>query len=206
MKTTFGARWQNGPARERRARVAVETNALVLTPNDEECAPREVLFDELVAVEIRPSADPAGKYATIVLKLRAGDFIELESNVDRWIVANLLGQLLAHGLGATQRILVSARLKPGSRERVRELLRAGPPFTPDETRFALHEVYLLDDEALLLFATQPGVTAGTIDEPDLWAATAAWHDLITGEVRIGESVYSWSREQPTAVAHFGLGY
>jgi hypothetical protein len=45
--------------------------------------PREIPFDELIGVEIRPSQEPSGRRSTLVVKLRAGDSFALESDVDR---------------------------------------------------------------------------------------------------------------------------
>jgi hypothetical protein len=179
----------------------------VLSSVEAEGEPREIPFDELIGVEIRPSQDPSGGRSTLVVKLRGGDSIELESNVDRWIVAHLLERLFAQGLGGTQRILVAVRLKPGSRERARELLRVGPPFQPDASRLVLHEVYLLEEEALFLFVSDEPTVFQTLAEPDLWAAVGAWRELIAGEIRLAERVYAWSRDADAVPeAHFGLGY
>jgi hypothetical protein len=192
----------------RAARLHVEDEAVVLSPAQGNDEPREIPYDDLVGVEIRPPGDTGGARPAIVLKLRGGDALELESNVDRWIVAQLLERLFAHGLGGTHRILVAARLWPGAGERVRELLHGGPPFPPEATPLVLHEVYLLEDEVLFLFVTEDAAAVETLAEPDFWAAAGAWRELVAGEIRLAERVYAWSREeQPTTGAHhFGLGF
>ena len=198
-------RWSNGADEPQPARLSVEADSLVLTPIGGG-ASREFPLDEIVAVEIRPPGEPA-RSATIVVTLRNGDTIELDSNVDRWIASHLLERLFSRGLGGSRRILVGARLKPGAGDRARELLRGGPPFPPEATPLVLHEAYLVGDEVVFLFDTDDAMAFEQVAEPDFWAAAGAWRDLITGEVRLAERVYSWSRDEPSAIEPpVGLGY
>jgi len=208
VRATFGVTWKNRDGAARSARLSIERTEIVLTSLDRAGGRRKVPFDELVAIESVPPAEHAGdERPTLVMKLRGGDEIELRSNVDRWIVADLLEGLFAHGLGGTRRILVAARLKPGAREQAAMLLRSGPPFPPEATPLVLHEVYLLEDEVLFLFDVEEGVASDALRKPDFWAAAGAWRDLIDGEVRLAERVYRWSRERRAVTdSRFGLGF
>jgi hypothetical protein len=211
MRVSYHVIWGEGPRGPKAARLSIEPKSIVLeTVGEEEIVVREVPLDELVAVELRPAASGPGRSARLILKLDGGDAIELETPVERWIVADLLERLFAHvlgGGGGRQRVLLAVKLKPGMDEAVRELLRGGPPFDPQGTALTLHEVYLLEDEALFLFEIDAGVATESLVEPDFWAAAGVWRELIAGGARLAESVYSWRREEQAAGGpHFGLGY
>lgn len=60
-------------------------------------------------------------------------------------------------------------------------------------------------EAILEFeAANDGALEALLGQVDLWAAAAAWRDLIAGPPRLAEVVYAWERMEPTDVA-IGLG-
>jgi hypothetical protein len=50
-----------------------------------------------------------------------------------------------------QRVIVTAKLKPGSHEAAAELLRSGPPYDPGEIGLVRHGVYLGSSEVVFLF-------------------------------------------------------
>jgi len=204
MRVSYGVLWRSGGGEPVPARLRIAPTALVLTGLGEEGRERAVPLAEIVAVETRPLEE---KRSTVALDLRGGDRLELESNVDRQIVTQLLERLVADGLRGTQRLLVVAPLKPGARQAARELLRSGPPFSLDETPLLLHDVFLLDDQALFLFGSVDGAEMEEPPMPDLWAATGEWRELIAGEVRLAERAYSWSRgEHAAREPHVGLGF
>ena len=204
MKAAFGVLWREHSGESTSARLRVEPARIVLTRNDGNTSERGVALDEIVGVETRAGED--GR-STVALELRGGDRIELESNVERHILTQLLERLFVNGLGATQRILVAARLKPGAHKAARALLRDGPPFPPEATPLVLHDVYLLDDEVLFLFGSEDGAATEALVAPEFWAAGGAWRDVIAGEVRLAERAYSWSRSEPRpGESHFGLGF
>lgn len=207
MKVSYGVVWREGEAPDAAGLLGIEPHALVLRPlEDQSAVEREFAFDEIAAVEIRPPVERP----TLVLRSQSGREAEIESAVDKWILGDLLERIFVHGLGGAQdsrRILVAMKLRPGCREQALELLRGGPPFDPAGTGLALHEVFLLEDEALFLFATHAGEDLERLVEPDFWRSAAAWRELVSGGVRLAEPVYSWHREDAGAhhVGHLGLG-
>jgi hypothetical protein len=207
VKASYSVTWRGSEGGSRPARLTVEPTSVVLT-TIEPAARHEIPLDEIVAVELRPPADEGSP--SLAFESRSGDIIELETPVDRWIVADLLEHLFAHGLGGVrgrQRILLAVKLKPGTHDKVHELVRRGPPFDPGETALTLHEVFLLDDEALFLFETGADTAIEHLVEPDFWRATGAWAELVA-VARLAERVYSWLREddRPTASGIRGPGF
>jgi hypothetical protein len=164
---------------------------------------QEVRFDDIHALEVRGVAE--GR-AIVVLHARAGERVEIESNVDRWLLADLLEKAFCHRLIGAQRrdrLLVSIRLRPGMREATLELLRAGPPFELADTAIVGHDVFLVDDEVLFLFETDEHGAQGE-GATRLWDAVAAWRDLVL-EIRVAERAYHWGRNGAVPPAHVGLG-
>ena len=50
-----------------------------------------------------------------------------------------------------ERYVVTTRLKPGAAPAAEQLLSAGPPFDPAETRLSAHAAYLSKDSVFLVF-------------------------------------------------------
>ena len=100
------------------------------------------------------------------------------------------------GVRGRERLLFTVELKPGSREAALELLRAGPPFDPEETALTAHDAFLLDDQAVFFFETDD-LEALAEQVRGFWESGAAWRELMTGNVRVAEHVYTWTRAEST---------
>ena len=206
MKVSYGVTWCEPPAAALPGQLEVGSRALRFAPfgADGE-ASVELGFDEVEGLEIRPPDERP----TVVLSARGGRQVEIESAVDRWILGDLLEHLFVHALAPgtePRRILVALQIKPGHRRETRELLRTGPPFDPSESGLARHDVFLLDDQVLFVFATHGGRELARFVEPDFWETVAAWRPLMVGGVRLAESAYGWSEGEPAPpVGHPGLG-
>jgi hypothetical protein len=72
------------------------------------------------------------------------------------------------------------------------LLEAGPPFDPAETALAARDAFLLDDEAMFFFETDD-LDALARQARGFWESGTAWRELMTGNVRLAEHVYTWTR-------------
>jgi hypothetical protein len=108
MRISYGIVWREGGA-EHPGRLEVRPHGLVLLPLDGGQVARELAFDEIEWVEIRPLADETGR-AAVVVKVRGDDEIWIESGVDRWIVGDLAGRLFEHGVapgGARRRMVLT---------------------------------------------------------------------------------------------------
>jgi hypothetical protein len=97
----------------------------------------------------------------------------------------------AEGRGR-ERLLFAVELKPGSRESALKLLQDGPPFDPAETALAAHDAFLLDEEAVFFFETDDLETLAK-QAQEFWESGTAWRELMTGNVRLAEHVYTWTR-------------
>jgi hypothetical protein len=91
--------------------------------------------------------------------------------------------------------VVAVRLKPGSVEKVREILREGPPFDLEQTSLERHLVFLGGDELIFFFE------GGHADEKakQLLASCRVLGQAsrigvhIEGTPRLPEEVFGWER-------------
>ena len=213
MKVSYGVIWRESGGEQAEGRLAIGPHSIQLrATGDESLVERELPFDRIASAELRvqgtteSTETPKGRLA---LTSTDGREIQIESAADRWIVGDLVESLFVHSLTDGQvdrRILVALKLRPGSRERAHELLRAGPPFDPSRSALALLDVFLLEDEALFLFQTDGADDLVELVKPNFWQAAAGWRELMSGGVSLAEHVYSWAR-QPRASRelHPGLG-
>ena len=95
---------------------------------------------------------------------------------------------------APVRAVLVLPLAEGAQGRVAELLRGGPPFDPDEVGLGRHQVFLTECEAVFLFeADAPDAADRLLTSSRLWAAAAAWKDLVAGPPRLADNAFSWVR-------------
>jgi hypothetical protein len=97
-------------------------------------------------------------------------------------------------------LVVVVPLRPGAREEARRLLEAGPPFELEATRFHRHTVYLTDAEVVFVFEGTGKSRALDLsaEDPNLWKAARAWHELTAGRPRIAHMLFAWEREEHAA--------
>jgi hypothetical protein len=112
---------------------------------------------------------------------------------------------------APSRALLVLPLVEGAQQRAAELLRHGPPFDPGEIGLGRHHVFLTENEAVFLFESDlPGAAERLLSTSRLWAAAAAWEDLVAGPPRLADNAFSWVRarddDQLSFVGTPGPGY
>jgi hypothetical protein len=96
------------------------------------------------------------------------------------------------------RVAVVARLKPDAEGRAGELVEAGPPFSPGETGFERHAVYLSAGEVVFVFEGPEveWLVNTLLDDPMQWPLNEAfeqWRPLIDGQPRIARERFFWQR-------------
>jgi hypothetical protein len=94
-----------------------------------------------------------------------------------------------------RRFVLTARLKAGSLEEVRAILRKGPSFDLEATNLERHQVYLDRDEVVFLFE---GLHADAevrrlLDNAGALGGANRLAAHVEGEPRIFEEVFSWER-------------
>jgi hypothetical protein len=92
-----------------------------------------------------------------------------------------------------ERVVVVARLRPGSRDRAGEILAAGTPYNVDEAGFRRHSVYLAEETAIFLFeGHQVGaLVRELLNDPARSAAFSVWGPLLDGTPTIAQEAFHW---------------
>lgn len=93
------------------------------------------------------------------------------------------------------RLVFVAPLRPGMRATARSLLAEGPPFDLASTRFDRHEVYLTEEEVVFVFEAAGEVATLEVaaEDPAVWRAARAWHDVLDGRPRVATVEFTWNR-------------
>jgi hypothetical protein len=161
---------------------------------------REIRYDEVRS--IRLVDDPAAP--TLVLERATGDVAIRSVATRAGLLQELVSSLVETGFGKQRRAVVVVPLREGAAEQVRALAAAGPPFDPEEAALLRHELFVTDAEAVFVFDAVSGVALEALSARiDVWAAAAAWRDLVAGPPRLAAIAYSW--EASGAVSGPGLG-
>ena len=104
-----------------------------------------------------------------------------------------------------QHFLITVRLRRGSSETVREILREGPPFDLSETSLERHSVFLTGDELAFLFEGHHAEDeAGRLlSRPDVFGQASRLAKHFAGRPRLPQEVFSWSRPERLDGVDFG---
>jgi hypothetical protein len=107
-------------------------------------------------------------------------------------LADLLAGHKAEQTASASRVAVAVPIKAETRERVRGLIDAGPPFDADDVGLDRHHVFVTEREVIFVFEGQNVRSAvrQLARDARFWKA-AAWRDCIAGRPRIAEEAYSW---------------
>lgn len=199
MRTSYAVRWQSGSGPGHSGCLELGPRTLVFEgSNGGGPASETVSYADVTDFRIvRSPEERLSDRQTLLLERRKGEPIRIAGIVHPGIVSELaerLGSLHVPGEGGPSRAVLVLPLVEGASEGVAELLRKGPPFDPDEVGLQRHQVFLTDSEAIFVFEADSAQAADRLlSSSRLWAAAAAWKDLVAGPPRIADDVYSWTR-------------
>jgi hypothetical protein len=198
MMTDYSISWHGPDGETHVGRLELGAKDLRLTESGDGSA-IEIGYDELQGVSFR-YADNEGQ-PSLVLYRPGGSYVLSSTVMGAGVVPELVGRLAELRLLASRRAIVVLPLKEGALEHARELAAKGPPFDPAATGLTRHRLLLTSHEAIFEFeAANEGALEALLGQADLWAAAAAWRDLIAGPPRLAEVAYAWERMEPTDVA------
>jgi hypothetical protein len=208
MRTSYAVTWQKADEVSHSGRLELKSRALAFEGSNGDGAESETIpYEDVTGVRIaRSPGDRLSGRQTLVLERRNGDSIRIASIVHPGIISELAERLASLHLvdqGTSTRAVVVLPLVEGAADRAAELLRGGPPFDPDEVGLGRHQVFLTESEAIFLFEADSSQAADRLLSDDrLWAAAAAWKDVVAGPPRLAEDAYSWSRPKRTDFVSF----
>jgi hypothetical protein len=94
----------------------------------------------------------------------------------------------------TERLAVVARLRPGSRERARQILAGGAPYGLDEAGFGRHSVFLAEEEVVVFVFEGPGIEGlvrDLVDDPTSSSTFSVWGPLLDGTPVLAREEFYW---------------
>jgi hypothetical protein len=91
------------------------------------------------------------------------------------------------------RIVLVAKLKPGSEDAAAEIVRSGPPYDPSEIGLVRHGVYLGGSEVVFVFdgSDVEQQLRDLLNDPVASPAFAIWAPLLEETPSIAHELYYW---------------
>ncbi|HET7857213.1 MAG TPA: hypothetical protein VFL41_12225 [Gaiellaceae bacterium] len=201
MRATYAVSWQERPGDMSSGKLELRPRGIAFEgSNGTGSRSAEVEYREISAIRIaRVPAERIAGRPTLVVERRGAPPIRIASVAEAGIVSELAEHLARLHLGeelAVSRALVVVPLKPGTRERVKALVRAGPPFDPYSGGLDRHHVFLTEQEAVFVFeGATPDAIQRIVETASVWSAAPDWADLAAGPPRVAEDVYDWVRPE-----------
>ena len=96
----------------------------------------------------------------------------------------------------TERLAVIATLRPGSRDRARQILAEGAPYELAETGFRRHSVFLADEAVVFVFEG-PGIeklVRELVVDPASSATFSVWGPLLEGTPVLAREEFYWEAD------------
>jgi hypothetical protein len=95
--------------------------------------------------------------------------------------------------GPSQRLVVVASLRPGSRDEAARLVANGPPYDLGEAGFERHSVFLAAETAVFLFEGPgiEGLARDLVNDPSRSAAFSAWGPLLDHAPTVAREEFYW---------------
>ncbi|MEO8290545.1 MAG: hypothetical protein ABI649_06065 [Gaiellaceae bacterium] len=209
--TTYAVKWREPDGQTFVGRLALGPRTLRLDgrrPGAEGPAvKRQFGYEELRGLRIGSRGpDRLDGRPALVVERADGSYLVADAGMGAPIVQELVERLADLRLTAPRKATVVVPLKVGVIDRVRELVSQGPPFDPSETPLTRHELLLTPQEAIFVFEaeTEDGLRM-LLSQLDIWAAAAAWGELVAGPPRLADIAYAWERPEPSSRSLAGAG-
>jgi hypothetical protein len=202
MRATYAVNWEEKPGGTSAGKLELRPRSLVLEGlGNGRPRTSEISYRDIAGVRIaRISAERLGGRPTLVIDRRGGSPVRIAGIAQSGIVSELAEHLAAVHLGEeprVSRVVVVIPLKPEVHDRVRLLVRGGPPFDPQEAGLEQHHVFLTEHEAVFaLEGSTPEAIERLVQDANVWIAASAWTEVVAGPPRVAEDIYDWVRPEP----------
>lgn len=209
MKTTYAVKWREPDGQTYLGRLALGPRTLDLEGRNPAgpVVGRQISYEDVQGLRLGSHGqDRLDGRPTLVVERADGTYLVTGAGQSAGIVQELVERLADLRAAAPRRATVIVPLREDAVERVRELVAQGPPFDPAAIGLTRHQLLLTEQEAIFIIEAQgDDALAALLGQVDVWAAAAAWQNLIAGRPRLAEAVYAWERPEPHAVPAIGLG-
>jgi hypothetical protein len=197
--TSYAVIWREGNGPSYAGKLELGAAALHLRGSGprSSLARRDIPYADVAGVRIaRAPTERLNGGPTVVLDRRAATPIVVGAVSGVGVVselADLLTGLTAEKTASSSRVAVAVPIRAQRRERVRELIEAGPPFDADELGLERHHVFVTEGEVIFVFEGEDvrNAVRQLARDARFWKAAAAWRDCVAGRPRIADEAYSW---------------
>ena len=202
MSASYAVNWQEQPGETSYGKLEFGPRSLVLEGRSgAEHRAVEVAYGDLSAVRVaRAGSERIAGRPTLVVERGDAPMIRIVGVAQPGIVSELAEQLAQVRLReerAVSRVVVVIPLQPDAGDRVRKLVRRGPPFDPATAGLERHHVFVTAEEAVFVFeGSMPDAIDRLAQDAGVWCAASEWAELAAGPARVAEDVYDWI--QPVA--------
>jgi hypothetical protein len=207
MKATYAVKWREPDGSTYLGGLALGPRALRLEGRAPEgpAVNRQIGYEELRGLRIgNHGSDRLDGRPTLIVEMADGEYLVTSAGTAAGVLQELIDRLAELRLATPWRATAIVPLKEGALDRVRELVKDGPPFDPTATALTRHQLLLTESEAIFVFEAQTDTgLAALVGQLDVWAAAVAWQDVVDGPPRLAEVAYSWERPEPRVVARVG---
>ena len=95
-----------------------------------------------------------------------------------------------------ERLAIVARLRPGSSERAKEILAAGPPYELSAAGFRRHSIFLAEETVVFVFEGTgiEGLVSKLIGDPASSGSFSVWGPLLAGTPTLALEEFHWEAE------------
>jgi hypothetical protein len=209
---TYAVKWREPDGQTFIGRLALGPRTLRLDGRrrgaGEPAVSRQFDYEELRSLHVGGrGAERLDGRPALVVERPDGAYLVTDAGMGAPIVQELVDRLAELRLAAPRRATVVVPLKEGVIERVRELVADGPPFDPADTPLTRHELLLTPREAIFVFeAETEEALRALLSQLDIWAAAAAWCELVAGPPRLADIGYAWERPDKYVVPSGGFDF
>jgi hypothetical protein len=202
MAAEYAVVWceSDGPRFVGRLSVGVEGLRLRGASAEGELWDRVLGPDDIVGVRlVRPGRDDVEGSRSVVVEQGDGSCLSVVAVDGAGVlfeIANLAAELSGRARRMSTGVAVEVPIRRGHRDRVRELVRHGPPFDPAAVpALESHDVYVGSDYVIFIFRGENvrDAVEKLMHTRSVWTAAAAWTQSIAGRPYILEHGYAWHR-------------
>jgi hypothetical protein len=159
--------------------------------------------EDIVRVRLdRPAPDDADGSRRLVLEQPDGStltVVGLNGAGALFEIAQVAAEMAGSARSRSETVAVEVPIRRGHRDRIRELVRKGPPFDPSTVpELESHDVYVGPDHVVFVFrgGNVREALEKVMHNATVWMAASEWRRSVSGRPRVLEDGYAWRRHDP----------
>jgi hypothetical protein len=201
MSESYAVVWREGDGPRQVGKLEVHQDGVHLSGGTgPRHADRVLAPGTITGVHVQqPGTGPLGDMRTLVVDRDQATPITIATLNGIGIVleiADVVTEIARRPARGSASVAVRVPIRKQRADKVRDLVRKGPPFQPSSIHgLARHHVFVNDAEAVFIFegANVGEAVERLIQRPQVWLAATDWHDCLAGRPTVLPCKYTWSR-------------